>query len=109
MKHTPIIILFVLLSLGCGNKNNTKVIVWADEDSSLISEGAINTTRDTVKKRIMDNVSDISSINNPSDPVSTSTNNEDDNMRGFDPASEDDMHDNGMNRYMENNDGIGWE
>ena len=27
-----------------------------------------------------------------------------DNMRGFDPAFEDDMDDNGMSRYMENND-----
>ena len=32
-----------------------------------------------------------------------------DNMRGFDPASEDDMEDNGMSRYMENNDEEGWE
>ena len=31
---------------------------------------------------------------------------EPDNMRGFDPASEDDMDDNGMSRYMENNDVI---
>ena len=31
-----------------------------------------------------------------------------DNMRGFDPASEDDMEDNGMSRYMENNDEEGW-
>ena len=31
-----------------------------------------------------------------------------DNMRGFDPASEDDMDDNGMSRYMENNDDAGW-
>ena len=31
-----------------------------------------------------------------------------DNMRGFDPASEDDMDDNGMSRYMENNDDEGW-
>ena len=31
-----------------------------------------------------------------------------DNMRGFDPASEDDMDDNGMDRYMENNDEGGW-
>ena len=31
-------------------------------------------------------------------------------MRGFDPASEDDMDDNGMSRYMENNDeeGLDW-
>ena len=32
-----------------------------------------------------------------------------DNMRGFDPASEDDMEDNGMGRYMENNDEEGWD
>ena len=32
-----------------------------------------------------------------------------DNMRGFDPASEDDMDDNGMSRYMENDDEEGWE
>lgn len=31
-----------------------------------------------------------------------------DNMRGFDPPSEDDMDDNGMNRYIENNDEEGW-
>ena len=32
-----------------------------------------------------------------------------DNLRGFDPASEDDMDDNGMSRYMENNDEEGWD
>ena len=32
-----------------------------------------------------------------------------DNMRGWDPASEDDTHDNGMSRYMENNDEEGWD
>jgi len=32
-----------------------------------------------------------------------------DNMRGFDPASEDDMDDNGISRYMENNDEEGWD
>ena len=30
-------------------------------------------------------------------------------MRGFDPASEDDMDDNGLSRYMENNDDEGWD
>ena len=32
-----------------------------------------------------------------------------DNMRGFDPASEDDMDDNGVSRYMENDDDEGWD
>ncbi len=34
---------------------------------------------------------------------------DDDNMRGWDPPSEDDLDDNGMSRYMENNDDEGWE
>ena len=32
-----------------------------------------------------------------------------DNMRGWDPASEDDTDDNGMSRYMENTDDEGWD
>ena len=32
-----------------------------------------------------------------------------DNIRGFDPASEDDMDDNGMSRYMDNYDDEGWD
>lgn len=49
----------------------------------------------------------------PANSASTSTEKktmkEPDNMRGFDPASEDDMDDNGMSRYMENNDEEGWD
>lgn len=40
---------------------------------------------------------------------SASSSSESDNMRGFDPASEDDMEDNGMSRYMENYDDEGWD
>jgi len=36
------------------------------------------------------------------------TNPNEDGMRGWDPASEDDMEDNGMTRYMENTDERGW-
>ncbi len=36
-------------------------------------------------------------------------NEHDDNMRGWDPASEDDSHDNGMGRWSENNDERGWD
>jgi len=50
----------------------------------------------------------------PSTPVNSfsshsHSSNDYDNMRGFDPASEDDMDDNGMSRYMENNDEEGWD
>ena len=33
---------------------------------------------------------------------------DDDNMRGWDPASEDDSNDNGMGRWSDNNDERGW-
>lgn len=49
----------------------------------------------------------------PANSATTSTEKttmtEPDNMRGFDPASEDDMDDNGMSRYMENDDEEGWD
>ena len=43
-----------------------------------------------------------------STPITISPSHQD-NMRGFDPASEDDMHDNGMTRYMEANDEEAWD
>ena len=43
-----------------------------------------------------------------STPITTSPNHHD-NMHGFDPASEDDMHDNGMRKYMEANDEEAWD
>lgn len=53
------------------------------------------------------------SMGEPSLPSSSSAvggnDSEPDNMRGFDPASEEDMDDNGMSRYMENNDEEGWD
>ena len=53
-------------------------------------------------------------VKKPSNPTSSSSSRSQkssnyDNMRGFDPASEDDMDDNGMSRYMENDDEEGWD
>ena len=42
-------------------------------------------------------------------PSHSDSSNGNDNMRGFDPISEDDMEDGGMSRYMENNDDEGWD
>ena len=46
---------------------------------------------------------------NRTDPLNQQKSSNYDNMRGFDPASEDDMDDNGMSRYMENDDEEGWD
>ena len=53
-------------------------------------------------------------VKGPSTPTSSASSrsresSDYDNMRGFDPAFEDDMDDNGMSRYMENNDDEGWD
>lgn len=70
-------------------------------------------SRDSVEEKSQNNAAEettkaksYSSIGSYS---SGSDNEEYDNMRGFDPASEDDMEDNGMARYMENNDEEGWD
>lgn len=43
------------------------------------------------------------------DPNYRPRDDESDNLRGFDPAWEDDMEDNGMTRYQENYDEEGWD
>lgn len=55
-----------------------------------------------------------STVPKPTEPNSSSgrSKHEDkelDNMRGFDPASEDDMDDNGMQRYFDANDDEAWD
>ena len=70
---------------------------------------------DTTSTTVQNKANKVEEI--PSSPVKSSSSassrshksNEYDNMRGFDPASEDDMDDNGMSRYMENNDEEGWD
>ena len=89
--------------------------------------------KEAPKKLVVDTVNEIEQVNEekkdaPVSPASSSVSTsrstsssygstssyrykekEPDNMRGFDPASEDDMDDNGMSRYMENNDEEGWD
>lgn len=111
----------VLLILSCANKNKHELpnsdteIGWGEEylkeqNDSLIKE------KDTIKEKKDENVSEPdkkSSLSSSSHSYYNSeevdSHHETDNMRGFDPASEDDMPDNGMSRYMENNDEEGWD
>jgi hypothetical protein len=70
-------------------------------EDSLAREKVLN---DEPLKETVANPTSVSNSSGSSKVHSSS-----DNMRGFDPASEDDMHDNGMRRYMENNDEEGWD
>jgi len=109
-RHFIAILVLVLAISACRNKpkqavpvvyeaqpvtelsepDTTSESIW--EDDSVVIEKPSTTSRSTVSP---------SSRSHSSGSY--------DNMRGFDPASEDDMDDNGMSRYMENDDDEGWD
>ena len=101
----------MVLMLSCGNKSKQEL------PPSDVEEG----WGDRYQKEMIDTIKTVK-VETPAEEhqtksrVSTSnassyTSDDDDydNMRGWDPASEDDMDDNGMSRYMENNDEEGWD
>ena len=111
MKKLWFIFASIVLLLSCGNKDKSDLPLsdveegWGERyqkelEDSLAREKALHdeTTKETVAKP--------TSVSNSS--VSSKVHSSSDNMRGFDPASEDDMDDNGMRRFMENNDEEGW-
>ena len=96
--------------MSCGNKSRQAEPIIYDKQSEVeLSD------QDTTSSSVQDEGNKVEEI--PSSPVKSSStasshshkSSEYDNMRGFDPASEDDMEDNGMSRYMENNDEEGWD
>ena len=112
MKKLWFIFASIVLLLSCGNKDKSDLPLsdveegWGERyqkelEDSLAREKALHeeTTKETVAKP--------TSVSNSS--VSSEVHSSSDNMRGFDPASEDDMEDNGMRRFMENNDEEGWD
>ena len=124
MKYIPIII-FVILFLACGNgkggKNNEPYDGGHGIGIDTATIHQIDLVEDSVPL-VSDEDRDSHTppppppdgrrFNGPPPPPPHEKgrpHHEPDNMRGFDPASEDDMDDNGMSRYMENNDEEGWD
>jgi len=109
MKKTIIVILTVVLLLACGNNKTHQT------ESVVFDTGVEQSDPDTIASSVREGVPTMEE--KPSKPTSSSAASSSrsrksssyDNMRGFDPASEDDMDDNGMSRYMENNDEEGWD
>ena len=111
MKNHWLILTAVVLLLSCGNRAKSDLPLsdveegWGERyqkelEDSLAREKTLN--NEPAKDAVANPTSVIYS-SGPSKVHSSS-----DNMRGFDPASEDDMDDNGMSRFMENNDEEGW-
>ena len=109
MRHIYII-MCVLLLMACSSGKGGKINEPYDGGHGI----GIDTATVHEIERYEDSLRAAESLNDASKTVlpSSSTKheyNEPDNMRGFDPASEDDMDDNGMSRYMENDDEEGWD
>ena len=119
MKYILTILLSLLL-FSCGNKSrqvSTPTLPEAQIEESYQQPDTIVTEaeeelQEEVKKPST-STSSLSSRSQKSSSYDRSATKGDacqsKNMRGFDPASEDDMDDNGMSRYMENNDEEGWD
>jgi len=115
MKKCLLILMAMALMVACGNKkgtaqeeeNVTEEAFEAQEDSMAMGERG-----DVPPPPRGENPPPRPRGDNPPPPRHHGDNPPpppDDNMRGFDPASEDDMPDNGMSRYMENDDEEGWD
>ena len=112
MKQYVIIIASALLLLSCNENRNRRVQRVMDDVGCRMSEDSSGegVTPDVIHDTIIvGDFPDSPRRPAPSSSVRPQRRGNDDNMRGFDPPSEDDMDDNGMSRYMENYDEEGWE
>ena len=111
MKKRIIHILFAIVCISsCGN--SAKQLKPFDyEEPSVMELSTPDTTSVSARKETSKEEEKSSTICRSSASHSSKSHDLDsyDNMRGFDPASEDDMEDNGMSRYMDNNDEEGWD
>ena len=108
MRQALFVITVVLLSASCTSRKNPADEFPTDYPSSYQATDTV--VVDTVKQRP-------ETVDAPK--ASTTTGNASygghhqskqlDNMRGFDPASEDDIDDNGMQRYFDANDDEAWD
>ena len=104
-----------LLLLSCGERTQTTEPDCVNQQSTELRVESAPV--DSTEIQSQESTSPQRDISSPA-PSSSSSNSsgsydedeeEEDGMRHFDPASEDDMDDNGMSRYMDSNDEEGWE
>ena len=110
IRHISAIITLMLTFISCGNKSRqAEPIIYDDQPvvERIDSDSTSTYVQNEGNKVEEKSSASVSSISSSSSRTHNSVGY--DNMRGFDPASEDDMEDNGMRRYMENNDEEGWD
>ena len=112
MKKSLILITFCFFVFcSCNNKQKSRELY--EYDAPVMIDDSCDTQVDSADSRNVETTDAKEAKQVRSLPSTSSTNrnkkNNYDNMRGFDPASEDDTEDNGLSRYMENNDDEGWD
>ena len=111
MRRNILVIITLLLTfLACGNQSRqteSALNVEMTEDVMVQPDTTSYAAQEKETRSADKPIAPVSSTSSSSSRSNKSGSY--DNMRGFDPASEDDMEDNGMSRYMENNDEEGWD
>lgn len=113
MKHFTLFIWasLVVFLLSCGDRRSSNnfpplkretILADTTSDRTEVSDSVPVKVEKSEQKPSVPKVHSVSSKSKSRDTGY-------DNMRGFDPASEDDTDDNGMSRYMENDDDEGWD
>jgi hypothetical protein len=110
IRHISALITLMLIFFACEKRSQqAEPLIFDDQPVVELSDSNTISTNVQNERNKNDEI--------PSSPVKSSSSTSShyhksskyDNMRGFDPASEDDTEDNGMRRYMENNDEEGWD
>ena len=104
MKRNAILFLLIMLMVACTYRKHTSDY-YPQSDTSYQYESEVKEP-DSVIQNIPN---EEPAKSHSSSYSSIRKEKELDNMRGFDPASEDDMDDNGMQRYFDANDDEAWD
>lgn len=108
MKNLVVLIIFAIAFCTCGNQQRHPSDSIVSNELPFVEQTESDTVDASFKEEKPKTNKESSPAINSSSSVHSQRSNYD-NMRGFDPASEDDMDDNGMSRYMENYDDEGWD
>ena len=107
MKRTVFALMALsVLTIACSDKKKSTDYNPAEHSSYAIQEEPVKP--DTVSPQQLEE-KPVGTTNISSNRPYITKDKELDNMRGFDPASEDDMDDNGMQRYFDANDDEAWD
>ena len=104
MNKSSFILAISMLVLACNSKTKPTIPSFAEQQEKDTVSTPFNKGVSTSKLNSSVSVDSYTSSESKHGKME-----EYDNMRGFDPAFEDDMDDNGMSRYMENDDDEGWD